>query len=172
MANKSISQYSENTAPARTDKYLLQVGNEYRSIQHINMMMGIQRVVLSLTTAQIDALNATPIEIVGADGSGTVIVPLQCSAYNSFSGAAFAGAGTKIILKHSGQSNLLMETSTSFVPTASNLYEELRPVTLGATNQKLFANTGLVVATNGDITIVGASGTITLDLLYVIKRFA
>lgn len=169
MANKSISQYTAKATPESDDLFLLQEDNDYKSIEHVDMMMGIQRVFLTLTQAQIQALNSTPISIVAAQGAGTVIEPLACAVFLDHNGTTYATANN-VRLKHSGQSNLLMSSSTGFIDATADRYEKMVVATTDATNQRMFANTALVVDADADATNNG--GTITIDLLYIIKTFA
>lgn len=171
MANKSIKQYTQKSTVSSDDAFLLQLGtsNEYRHIEHIDMMMGVQRVVLTLTQAQIQALNTTPISLVVAQGAGTVIEPLACAVFLDHNGTNYATANN-VRIKHSGQSNLMMSSSTGFIDATADRYEKMVVATTDATNQRMFANTALVIDADADATANG--GTITVDLLYIVKTFA
>lgn len=169
MSNKSINQYSLQTNPASSDLVLFQRGQEYYSMTHQNFMMGIQRVVATLTQAQLQAINTTPVTLVSAQGSGTVIDPLECVMFYDHNGTNYTSL-TNLRLKHSGNSNLIMGTSTSFMASASDRYEKLVMQTINATNQQQFSNTALVV--DGNANASGNGGTVTVDLLYVIKKFS
>ena len=169
MSNKNIKQYTQTLVPEETDGALLQRGNDYMYAEHIDLMMGIQRVVLTLTQAQIQALSSTPISIVAAQGAGLVIEPLACAVFLDNNGTNYATA-TTLRLKHSGNSNLMMSSSTSFITSATDRYEKMVVAATSATNQQMFANTALVVDANANAANDG--GTITLDLLYIVKKFA
>jgi hypothetical protein len=166
---KSISQYSEQIAPAGSDKILFQRGNDYYYFQHENLMLGIQRKVLTLTQAQLQAISGTPISLVDAPGAGKVIEPLACAVFLDHNGTTYATL-TTLRLKHSGNSNLMMSTSSSFGTAAADRYEKMVVSAASATNQEMFANTALVIDGNANATNNG--GTVTVDLLYVIKKFS
>jgi hypothetical protein len=169
MANKSISDFTLTATPDDDDLVLLQRGNEYYSVSHSDLLLRMERVVLTLTQAQVKTLSSVPVTIVSAQGAGTVIEPLSCSAFLDYNGSAYATA-TNIRLKHSGNSNLLMGSSTSFIGSASDRYEKLMMQSVSATNQQMFANTALVVDSNADSATNG--GTITLELIYAVRKFA
>ena len=171
MSNKNIKQYTQTLVPEETDGALLQRGNDYMYAEHIDLMMGIQRVVLTLTQAQIKLLDAasSPVTIVAAQGAGLVIEPLACAVFLDNNGTNYATA-TTLRLKHSGNSNLMMSSSASFITSATDRYEKMVVAATDATNQQMFANTALVVDANANAANDG--GTITLDLLYIVKKFA
>ncbi len=169
MANKAIADFTLTATPTGNDLFLLQRNSEYYSVKGSNLLLRMERIVTTLTQAQIQALNTTPISLVSAQGAGTVIDPLSCSAFLDYNGVAYGG-GTNIRIKHSGNSNLIMGSSTSFLGSASDRYEKLVMQTISATNQQMFANTALVVDANANGT--GAGGTITLELIYAVRKFA
>jgi len=175
MSNKAIKDFTETSTPVTTDALLMQRGNEYYWASHNNVMMGIGRKVLTLTQAQIKALS-TPVVVVSAAGAGTVIDPLECTAFLDYNGTAYATAKC-IRLKHSGNSNYIMGSSISFLVATADRYEKLVMQTISDTHQQMFANTDLVVdasatTTGGAANAINDGGTVTLDLLYVIKKFA
>ena len=174
--NKSIKQYTQTLTPESDDALLIQRGNNYFYGEHIDVMMGIQRIVKTFTQAEIK-LMSTPVEIVPSAGAGTVIVPLDGTcAFLDYNGTAYATA-TCVRIKHSGQSNYLMTTSESFLIAGADRYELMKMQTISAGNQLSYVNTALVV--DASTLVAGASanaindgGTVTIDLLYVVKKFA
>ena len=96
MANKAIKQYNETTATqtgsatADKDALLLQRGSNYFWIDPVAARLGIQKAELTMTAAEVKALNSTPLEIVAAQGAGTYIIPLSGTYIVREAGTAYA----------------------------------------------------------------------------------
>lgn len=168
MANKAISDFTEATKNEIGDLLLMQRGNEYYKVDIKNLGGGLLRAFVTLSQANLQAINSTPITILAAQGAGTYIEPVDVTAFMDYNGTAYATL-TTLRIKHSGQSNLMFSTSVSFGTTAADRRERMVEGT-GATNQQIYENTALVVDGNANATNNG--GTCYLDVILRISRFS
>lgn|SRR3990167_2442533 len=124
-----------------------------------------QETTLSLTSAQILALNTTPITIVAAQGANKYIQPIDCVIVYSYSTAAYATNTTLELINESGTISL-MEDTTALIGTVSKVVQMKATGTGAAAGQtQSLANAGLQVKVRtGDPT--AGSGTIKLFLKY------
>lgn len=169
MADFIISNKSDGGFPQSGDKFLLERSGQYYSMSADKIAMGMWRIVKGLTQAQIQALNTTPITLFSAPGVGKVASIVHATAFIDHNGTTYATA-TTLRIKHSGQSNTLFASSTSFIGSASDRYEQLVNTSISATTQQLFANTALVIDANANATNNG--GTITVDAIVRVVEFA
>ena len=119
---------------------------------------------VSLTSAQILALNGTPIELIPAPGVGKVIDVIDVIGYMNFLTAAYA-TNTELDIIDSAGGILFKDTGTLLAATAS------KGVKI-ATN--IASNAGVVLTANGNIQAKVASGNPatgagTLDLFITYK---
>lgn len=74
---------------------------------------------ITLTSAQVLALNATPIELVAAPGAGFVLLPNRLTAYKAAGTAYVAAAGEDLAVIHTGQSAVIAIDSANFLDSTA-----------------------------------------------------
>ena len=115
MANKSVHQLAFASNRLAGDLlYIVRSGSDYR-LDESKMAPAIQTAVVTLSSAQVLALNTTPILVVPAADAGTVIVPMR--GLVEFSGGSNDYAANTDITVGStttiGDSNYVLEASIS-----------------------------------------------------------
>lgn len=96
------------------------------------------RVFKQITSAQLLALNATPITIVAAAGAGMAIVPSRITIYKP-AGTAYAGiaTGEDLVLKYTNgsgaQCSSVIETTGFLDQTTAQTRTAISPASTGAT---------------------------------------
>jgi hypothetical protein len=85
---------------------------------------GLLTLDAALTSAQILALNATPIQVIAAPGANKAIVLLEAEAYLAYNSAAYAGiaAGEDLALRYTDGSGTILGTfeTTGFLDQTSS----------------------------------------------------
>src|SRR5574337_278006 len=111
----------------------------------------VQQVAITLTNAQIKALNTTPITLVAAQGVGKAITPIDCSAYLSYGGtSAFtASVGENLRVKHSGGAAIWNGGSQAFLQLTNSAVSDFNFVAAAQAsiteNKSGVDNTALVI---------------------------
>ena len=128
---------------------------------------GTQTVTKTLTSAQLLALNATPITIIPAPPAGQVVLVRGCLAYYFYGGTAYTiGTNAGIGLKYtngSGQQVLKLAT-TGFVDQAA---DKLEFATADATqNGYLVVAAAPIVAQALTAELTNGNGTVKLTVLF------
>lgn len=122
----------------------------------------------SFTTAEILALNTTPITLVAAPGTGKIIVPISVVARLTFLTAAYA-TNLALQVKYVAGSDALFSNSTILAVTASAIQPMFPLLAAGVTgnDNEYVANAALVatVATGNPAT---GAGSLDLYLTYVV----
>jgi|CXWL01.1.fsa_nt_gi hypothetical protein len=122
---------------------------------------GVAEVEITLTTAQVKALNATPIDLVAAPGAGKVLILEGAQrAFYDFVAAAYAGiaAGEDLTIKYTDGSGAVAATfeTTGFLDQVADQHRIVYPsgVTPVA-NAKLVAHmaTGEIITGDGPVKI-------------------
>lgn len=163
MSNKAISDYSAApTDPEVDDLFLMERDGNYYKVEHQDLGFGWAKATLVLTQAQIQA-GATAVTIVAAPAAAEYIVPEECYALLDHNGTNYATA-TNLQVRYSGSSDILMQTSSSFVAAAADRAERLQKIFTGAANYVMTAATALVVRLDANATNNG--GTISIVLIY------
>jgi hypothetical protein len=92
----------------------------------------IERVFKQITSAQLLALNATPIEVIAAQGANKAIIPLQVKVYKP-AGTAYSGiaAGEDLVLKYTNASGAI---ASSTIETTGFLDQTTAQVRVGGTS--------------------------------------
>lgn len=170
MSNKAISDYTAlPTAIDADDLLLIERGGVYYKATYQVLSNGLLRVTLALTQAQIQAGNTTPITIQTAPGTGYYIEVEGGMARLNHNGTTYATA-TALTIVYNGQTDVVLETSTSFIQATSTLSERMKPNNSGAANQKMYLNTAIDVRLDADATNNG--GSIDVVLLIRLENFA
>lgn len=168
MSEKSINQFPLVNDNDPDDLILLQRGDDYKSITVEKLNNGIIKATLNLTSAEILALNGTPIEFVAAQGAGTYLRPVTCETINNFNAAAYV-SGNSLRMKYVGdaEANYLMTTDTAFLTAAST---EAQYMVQNSTKRTMDENTGVELFVNTADPTAG-DGTITAVALFRVVTF-
>lgn len=120
-----------------------------------------------LTNAEVLALNATPIELVAAPGTGKVLLPNRLTAYKAAGTAYVAGAGEDLAIIHTGQAAIVAIDSAGFLDSALDEFRlgervPANPETLDLTALANLALEATILV--GEVT--GGTSDIVVDLEY------
>ncbi len=124
---------------------------------------------LSLSSAQILALNGTPITLVAAPGSGKTIVPISVIGRMNFLTAAYA-TNLQLQVKYSAGADALFVNSTLLAATSGNPIQPLFPVAAGSVtgnDNEYIANADLLITVGTGNPATGA-GTLDLYITYAV----
>ena len=125
---------------------------------------GVSVANLALTTAQLETLNATPVQIVAAPGSGKINAPLGMWARLVKDAGAWSANGT-ITPVFSGSTNSLLNTISIALATAGavdDLRQSAGPVTLNLASFTTGDNQALDMRFTADVNQGGGGGAATL----------
>lgn len=80
---------------------------------------------VTLTAAQLDALNATPITCIAAPGAGKVIVVDQVYGFLDYNSAAYAGTSETLAIRYTdGSGDIICQfTEATFIEATADAYE-------------------------------------------------
>lgn len=123
----------------------------------------------TLTLAQLDALNATPVAMISAPGANKAIVPITYSIYSTRSGA-WTTSSTGVLRYAGGAINLIL-TSPSFSLNVAGAGSRL---TRGngiqtTTITDTFLNTGIELTCAGDMNPGAQTGSAVVTIVYYIE---
>lgn len=168
MAEKSISQYPLVTEVEPTDLALIERDGVFKSIAITNLGNGLYNARLNLTSAQILLLNSVPVQIIAAQGAGTVVELLFASAALTYNSATYTSAGN-LRFKYVGdpESDFLAGFVNGFLTSAASVKH--RANRTGVTNNEENENTGIEVFVNGADPKVG-DGTVVVEALFKIFK--
>ncbi len=129
---------------------------------------GLYHVNKTLTSAQLDTLNATPVEVVPA--SGGVLFPIGVTARFIRSGAVVWNAAPQLQIVFEGSTtNLVQALSidgfTAVAASVNKYYELLRTNTFTGVSGTDYKNVPLMARLSAD-TNPGSSATLEIDVLY------
>lgn len=128
---------------------------------------GTTQVKVSLTSAQIRALNTTPIALVPAMGAGFAILPIAIVGRMNFLTAAYA-TNTQLNVGFSAASDPLFTNTTLLPVTAGNPIQPFFPIAQAAVtgnDNEYIANAALNISVPGGNPITGV-GTLDVYLTY------
>lgn len=122
---------------------------------------------VTLTAAQVNALNTTPVDLIPAPGAGKAIVITSVVAEYDYVTTAFGGvaSGDDMRIKYNGGSTIATIETTGFIDQTSDQY---RNYTVPAGELTIAPNTKVVVDSGGDGTTGGTGSTVKLIVTYKI----
>ncbi len=109
-----------------------------------------------LSSAEVDALNATPIALVPAPGTGKTLLPCGAVAWINYGGTAWAGSAETIPVKYGTAGSTALTFSEAFIEKTSDTFEYQNPTTgvLPVENAALYATANADITTgNSPISI-------------------
>jgi hypothetical protein len=133
---------------------------------------GVQRATVTISSAELLALNATPKTLVAAPGAGLFIEPISLHAWLDYNSAAYAGiaAGEDISFKWTNGSGAQMLTAieaTGFLDATADAHRLTYPINLAA-NVEPVANAAIVAhMLTGEITT--GNSPLKIEILYRIR---
>lgn len=135
---------------------------------------GVQIVSASFTTAQIDALNATPITLVAAPGANKMIIGVSLGVQTKRSGV-WSNSGTNWLIRYIGVSpaTTMFSVLSSFLTAAGANTHEVRSVATGPTlsnnsTSNYLNNVGVELSMTGDANPGIQTGSFDLTLAYYV----
>lgn len=125
-----------------------------------------QLATVSLTAANLLAMNGTPVSILAAPGAGKALVVDNILFEMTTTSTAFANGGTVNFPYHGGSTNCHSGTIPAAVVTAGagTSNTQLGPAT-GANGTTIPANTGIDI-TNGTAPFITGTGTAKVQIWY------
>jgi len=113
----------------------------------INNDTGIVTADITISTAELLALNATPKELVAAPGATKAIIPIDAQLWLDYNSAAYAGIGATedLEIRHTDGSGQLFGTveTTGFLDATADAYRHIYPLAAEASTP--VANAALVM---------------------------
>lgn len=154
-----------NLAPGTSGRFLKTQGAGANPIwADVSVAGGVQFATVTLTAAQIRSLLSTPVNIVAAQGAGTLIVPI-CVAYKSAITVAFSG-GQNFTFGLNGGGNFIANAQPNSGGTDTGII--LAPIVAAnvAVSQANGINKPLQLSAGGDVT--GGTGVIYVNVAYFV----
>lgn len=102
-----------------------------------------------LSSAEIDALNATPIEIVPAPGAGKTLVMCNVVAWLNYGGTAWAGSSETMPIKYGTGGATVATITEAYMEGTTDAYQMLQPSTVTSGNVE---NLAFYATANADFT--------------------
>lgn len=119
---------------------------------------------VTLTSAQILALNTTPITLISAAGAGTIIVPITYSARLNFNTTAYTGANNLELRYTNGSGTKpLADVTAAFINSAATAYY------VGADGAVVAAVNAPLVAFVPTANPAAGDSTMTIEIFYQVR---
>jgi hypothetical protein len=142
------------------DRFNFRVKGLFTDFTNDLLRVGISYKDVKLTSTQMDTLNATPVELVAAPGTGKFLEVIAVLAFNDFGTAAFElGSGTVDIRYTDSSGGLAAQLTNAFVESAADaLFKAYgRDVVIST-------NAALVAYASADVT--AGDGSLYLRVFY------
>lgn len=161
-----ISAMTEATTIEDDDQFVIvqDSSGENRRVKMSNLTNYFpQFVKVSLTAAQVKALNSVPVLAVAAPGNGFAIEVVSASASLTYGSVAFLNAGLQI--KTDTATTIQASTHSAFLPATNSIFQRIISATTSANLIQLVDNKGLYITAAAD----SANGDSTVDI-YILYR--
>ena len=119
---------------------------------------------VKISSAQVKALNATPISIIAAKGSLTVLNVVKCSFFLDYGTAAFNN-GAALTLQYATSNKQILQSSAGLLAKTSDYYEQTEP----DDNMECSVNDGIELTCASDGTTGG--GSLYVNILYYVTDY-
>lgn len=120
----------------------------------------LQWVDVAIANAAIDTMNATPVQLIAAPGSGKIIQFLGAIVVNTFLTTAFElGSGTMDIRYENSSGGLAGQLTNAFVESAATAYATVAPLTCVS-----LVNKAIVIHASADVT--AGAGSMAIRSFY------
>lgn len=145
----------------------------FRAIAVADLPAGAQitTVTVPITSAQLLALKATPVQLVAAPGAGLMLIPLDCTIEYKFNSVAYTGTASATLVIASpavvgtGMESVQFDADSFLDQTASRVATQPSDTTAMVLSD--VTNAGLVLAhTLGTGEFLAGNGTLTVTLSY------
>jgi hypothetical protein len=132
----------------------------------VSGLTGVMRVARKvLTNAEILQLSTTPIEVVAAGGSNTILIPVACRVYGNLAGGTIGG-GIGVSLRYAGVATDLTNVSLNALLNNSVKSVSLIPTTQSVDPGTDYVNKGLVIKGNANGTTGNSANFCVVETAY------
>lgn len=143
----------------------------FRALVPADIPAGLQNVTVTLTAAQLLALNATPVQLIPAPGAGFAVIPVYASMQYKFVTAGYGNAADYNLCIGPAAAT---DTQCAIIqPTAGFLDQTSSQIAIAASEttapQSLYENAAidvLLLSSSGALT--GGGGSLTINLTYFV----
>jgi len=154
--NEAVDQINTNTSTLAAIAALNATTGQTSSIGNI------QKVMVSLTAANLQGMYATPVTVVAAQGAGTAIALRKCVAIFDSTATTYANGGV-IYLSYNNTTPITNNVAATFLTAGDKVYA-LNPLAAAGGNS-LLVNTPLTI-TNDTAAFITGTGVARLLIEY------
>lgn len=161
--NKAVDQINTNTGVLNTNTASLAVIAALNSTTGGTTNIGsIRKVLVNITSANILAMNGTPVTVIAAQGAGTTIALRKCIAIFDSTGTTYVNGGV-IYLSHNNTTPITNNLAATFVTAGDKVFALNALAAAGGNN--MLVNTALTI-TNDTAAFITGTGVIRLLVEY------
>ena len=175
MADVKISQLTEEINPTDAAEFEIAQGGQSFKVTKQNLLAAVrnttQTVKVSLSSAQLKALNTSPIEIIVAPGANNIVDIIDAWFYYRYGTEDFNYSDADFKFNYVGGTNIFTLNGSAHLGGSSSVFRKLtggQNLAPNGSASVLFAdgdiNTAVEVTTDSDATT--GDGTVVLNVLY------
>ena len=136
-------------------------------VKPMQAQSGLRKAVVSISSAQILAMNVTPVVVIPAPGPGLVIVPITAYIVYNFKTTAYASAASNWLTTFNGNvGNLALSTQSINVVLTAGTSEVRQGFTQGSSILTFASCVNLPVTVSLSSAATLGDGTITFTIYY------